>query len=287
MAVVVVMAVLAVLTVVAPAQAAVGRVRGTIVGARGEGAPELVVAWFTEDWQYVDARRVSGGGYSLLLEPGTYHLQFTDRRPTYDVDRYAPADVTVTVTEGATAVADVRLHRGAAIGGTVLAHGKVAPGARVVAANQDRNSFETTADKTGAFALGGLPPGNYSVFTYDKARAWVGVSTYVRKLKGGVFRPVRIDLDQRAGELVVDLYAGGQPYPGTAYVTAVSRKSGQFWTEKVSYGTVTFRGLYRGGYDLVVPDAGGYQGGTLPVSGVVKGGRTAFGSVTLTQPAPA
>ena len=48
-------------------------------------------------------------------------------------------------------------------------------------------------------------------------------------------------------------------------MTAVSRSNGQFWTEQAAHGTVTFGGLYPGKYDLVVPGAGGYLGGTLPV----------------------
>ena len=40
-----------------------------------------------------------------------------------------------------------------------------------MAANKEQNSFETTANATGQFALGGLPPGSYSVFTYDKRKS--------------------------------------------------------------------------------------------------------------------
>ena len=81
----------------------------------------------------------------------------------------------------------------------------------------------------------------------------------------------------------MDLYAGDQPYPGITYVTAVSRDNGQFWTEKATHGTVTFGGLYPGTYDLVVPGAGGYLGGTLPVTGKVKKGKTSFGTLRLSQ----
>ena len=54
------------------------------------------MTWFTADWTYLGSRKAHGGGYSLALEPGTYHLQFTDQRPAYDVEKYYPADVTVT-----------------------------------------------------------------------------------------------------------------------------------------------------------------------------------------------
>jgi hypothetical protein len=267
--------------VAGPAAAATGRVRGAIVGPGT--TPKIEVTWFTTDWTYLGATKVKGGAYSLELPVGTYRLQFTDQRPAYDTDKYAPTDVTVTVTEATTTLKNARMRTGASIGGTALVRGRPAPGARIVAANTDRNSFETTADKTGAFALGGLPPGDYSVFTYDRRRNWVGRSAYLPRLKYGRFRPVRIDLPVRAGRMVVDVYAGDSAYPGTAFVTAVSRKTGQFWTEKLSGGSVTFRGLYPGSYDLVVPYAGDYLGATVPVTGRVKSRRATFGTARLTQ----
>ena len=111
----------------------------------------------------------------------------------------------------------------------------------------------------------------------------MGKSRYLPRLKAGRFKSANIGLTTRAGRFVVDLYAGDQPYPGIAYVTAVSRDNGQFWTEKATHGTVTFGGLYPGKYDLVVPGAGGYLGGTLPVTGKVKKGKTSFGTLRLTQ----
>lgn len=269
--------------VASPAQAETGRVRGTISGAKGQGTPKVKVTWFTADWTYLGSRKAHGGGYSLVLDPGTYHLQFTDRRPAYEVDKYSPADVTVTVTSASTTVKNVKLRVGAAIGGVAKAGGRPAGGARIVAANKDGNSFETTADNQGEYALGGLPPGSYSVFTYDKRHQFVGKSSYLPRLKAGQFKRANLHLTDKAGRFLVDLYAGDQPYPGVAYVTAVSRKNGQFWTEKAAHGTVTFAGLYRGAYDLVIPGAGGYLGGMLKVSGHVKAGKTSFGSLRLTQ----
>ncbi|QIG41800.1 carboxypeptidase regulatory-like domain-containing protein [Nocardioides anomalus] len=268
----------------APAEAATGRVRGTITGAHGDTNPKVKVSWFTEDWTYLGARKARGGGYSLVLEPGTYHLQFTDQRPAYDVEKYYPADVTVTVSSGATAIKNVRLRTGAAIGGVVTAGGKPAGGARIVAANKEQNSFETTANKQGEYALGGLPPGSYSIFTYDRRKQFVGKSTYLPRMKAGTFKKTNVKLTTKAGRFVVDLYAGDQPYPDVAFVTAVSKSNGQFWTEKAAHGSVTFSGLYPGKYTLVIPGAGGYLGGTLPVTGKVKKGRTSFGTLRLTRP---
>lgn len=266
-----------------PAAAAeTGRVRGAIIQNDGT-SPKVKMSWFTGDWTYVGARKVAGGAYSLVLKPGTYYLQFTDLRPSYDVTKSAPATVKVTVRVASTSVKNVRMRRGASIGGVVKAGGKVASGARVVAANTDEQSFESTANKAGQYALGGLPPGNYSVFTYDKSGQYVGKSTYLKKLKGPAYKNVNIALTKRSGGILVDLYAGTSTYRGTAFVTAVSRATGQFWTAKASHGSVTFAGLYPGAYDLQVPGVGNYLAAKVRVKAKVVSGRTKFGEARLTK----
>lgn len=266
----------------APSQAADPRVRGAIVQSGG-GTPTVSLSWFASDWTYLGKRKVSGGVYSLSLKPGTYYLQFTDQRPSYDVTKNAPATVKVSVRAGATTVKNVRMWRGASIGGTVKAGGRVAAGARIIAANTDEQSFESTANSQGQYALGGLPPGNYSVFTYDRSREWVAKSTYLRGLKGPTYKNVDISLPKRAGKLLVDLYVGRSNYPGTAYVTAVSRETGQFWTAKASRGSVTFLGLYPGSYDLQVPGVGNYLAAKVHVPTKVVSSKVKFGSARLTK----
>ena len=72
--------------------------------------------------------------------------------------------------------------RGGYVTGTVrTGDGKPAKGARVVAANRAEQSFETTANGKGQFALGGLPQGKYSVFTYDQQKRWVGKSAWAAR----------------------------------------------------------------------------------------------------------
>ncbi len=241
----------------AQAASAQGRVRGAIE-VKGGDTIKVKMRWFSADWGYLGARKTSGGGYSISLKPGSYYLQFVDLAPTYDVHKRRPATVKVRVRAGSTTIKNVRMLPGAAIGGTVKAGGKVAGGARVVAASADEQSFETTADKSGGFALGGLPPGNYSVFTYDKAKKYVAKSLYLQKLKGGSYHSASINLNKRAGNFLVDLYAGSRRYPGKHFVTAVSKATGQFWTARSSHGSVTFEGLYPGGYTLQVPGVGSY-----------------------------
>ncbi|MCW2844414.1 MAG: hypothetical protein JWN22_2330 [Nocardioides sp.] len=260
-----------------------GKVRGNIFGSQG-GSPRVKVSWFTSDWMFLGARKAYGGVYTLTLKPGTYWLQFTDQRPAYDVTKYAPTDVKVTVRKNGTSVKNVQMHRGAAITGTVSAGGRKAGGARVVAANAAEQSFTVKANKDGQFALGGLPNGSYSVFTYDRHGEWVGKSGWVPHVVAGKASNVAIGLDRHAGGLLLDLYAGGRQLDGRPFVTAVSRKTGQFWTARATHGSVTFAGLYPGRYRVVVPGVGDWfaRGGAVK-KGRVKPNRVAFGSFALTR----
>jgi len=277
------------LLVVGPTQTAgaasdKGRVRGNISGPHG--APGAVqVLWFTKDWSFIGKRTFRGGGYSLSLPPGTYRLQFVDKRKPYVTDKYAPTDVKVRVRPHSTAVKNVRMKRGAFITGTVRnGKGKPARNVRVVAANTAEQSFEVTADKKGRFAVAGLPQGSYSVFTYDRKHTWVAKSRWVPGLKPGHSKNVKIKMGKRAGSLTVDLYTGNGTLNGRHYITAVSKKSGQFWTARSSHGSVVFRGLYPGRYKLIVPGAGVWFGRTGAVkNGKVKPNWMAFGSFRLTK----
>ncbi|MCW2790985.1 MAG: hypothetical protein JWO76_83 [Nocardioides sp.] len=264
------------------AAATTGKVRGNIVGTQG-GPPKVEVTWFTSEWKYLGARKACDGVYYLTLAPGTYWLQFTDQRPAYDVTKYAPTNVKITVRANHTVVKSVRMHRGAVITGTARAGGKPARGARIVASNAAEESYTTTANKSGQFALGGLPSASYSVFTYDKSKQWTGKSTWVSRIRPGAGANLDIRLTKRAGGLLVDLYAGPDPLRHRVFVTAVSRKTGQFWTARASHGSVSFAGLFPGRYKLVAPGSGNYLGRTGPVTnGRVKPGRVAFGSFRLT-----
>ena len=262
------------------AGAASATVVGELVGP-GAGPSSYRMVWFDAHWGYLGERTVRGDIYSVSLPPGTYQLQFFDQRPAYDLQKYAPAHVTVTV--GSQRVQrDVRLHRGAAITGTVRAGGRPAAGARVVAANNYRQSFETRADSRGRFAVGGLPTGKYSVFTYDRRRQWVDKSVWVAKLLRGRVRDVAVDLRVPAGSLLVELRdAEGRPMSGSFTVTAVSDPkrggNGQFWTARARGGLVTFRGLYPGGYTMVAPGVGSW----LPQEGRIAGARVRSGHADL------
>lgn len=261
-----------------PASAATGTVRGQVTGSE-PGRVRVKVLWFTRDWHYLGQRRVDGDIYSLSLPRGTYHLQFVDLRPSYDVSKYAPSDVEVTI--GAAPVQrDVRMRRGAAITGTVRGGGRALAGARVVAANADQQSYETRANSRGEFAVGGLPAGSYSLFTYDRQQAWVGKSLWVPSMKRGEARDVAVRLRTHGGSLLVDLRRGdGTTMGGSFFVTAVSKESGQFWTAKATGGTVSLQGLFPGRYTLVAPGVGDWLARTGAIRGAfVRAGRADLAS---------
>lgn len=264
------------LTLAAPTAAAVEK--GQVVGeVLVPGNVALKVRWFDEDWTFLGARKVTGSIYSLTLAPGTYYLQFTDERPAYNVDKYAPTDLKVTVRSGRKTQKNVRMQPGAAITGTVRGGGRALAGATVVAASADERSFRTKANKKGQFALGGLPDGSYSVFTYDRRGEWVDKSTFVQRLRSRDRRDVAISLGRKGGRLLVDLRAGGQKIRETVFVTAISKASGQFWTVRARRGEASFKGLYPGGYTMVAPGVGNY----LPQETAIRGARVKPGRADL------
>lgn len=262
----------------APAQAATYQVVGQITGPQAK-LPKITMRWFTKDWTYLGQKKVSKDIYTLSLAPGTYHLQFVDNRPAYDVTKYAPADITVTIKDRKIQ-RNVRMQRGAAVTGTVKAGGRALGGARVVAANTYEQSYETKANGAGQFAIGGLPSGKYSVFTYDRTGTWVDKSTFAGKVQRGKAVNVAIKLKKKGGSLLVDLFHGdGRRASGKFAVTAISKKTGQWWTETARSGKVTFRGLYPGSYTLVAPGNGDWLARTGPIQGAkVRAGRADLAS---------
>ena len=272
----------------AEAAKATGVALGTIRFPHGD-QPKVKVLWFSKDWVYRGKAAADGGTYYLPgLEPGTYWLQFVDQRPSYDIDKYAPTDIKVTVRDGRTTRKNVTMTKGAFITGTIKAHGKVAKHAKVVAANTEEQSFTTTADKHGGFAVGGLPASGYSLFGYDPTYAWTAKSTWAGNLKPGASTNVAVNLTKRAGSLRVAIFtkAEGRRRAVSAHpvVTAVSKRTGQFWSVKTKRGSANFRGLFPGKYKLVANGFGVWFAKTAAVRGAsVRANRGAIGTFTYTK----
>lgn len=260
-----------------------GTVRGAIIGPE-HGVSVMWMRWFTRDWRYLGTRTVRNGLYSIRLSPGSYRLQFVDTLPSYDVRRLAPADVRVIVRSGHTTVKNVRMRRGAAITGSVRTHAGRSGSARLIAVSRGGQVFGTVANSRGQFAIGGLPAGSYSVYSYDRSRTWVGKSVWVPHLGSARARNIVVRLATRAGRLLLDLYGGGEVIRARMTVTVVSTRTGQFWTVTSHRGTASFSGLYPGRYRVTTGASHRY----LPVTGrsmraKVRAGGASFGSIHLTR----
>ncbi|MDF1604845.1 hypothetical protein [Nocardioides sp. YIM 152315] len=228
-------------------------------------APRVRVLWFTRDWQYLGQKSANGGSYALNLVPGTYWLQFVDRRPSWRTDKYAPTDVKVTVRAGRPTVRDVRMQRGAFVTGRVTTGAGVARKARVAVARTlpdgQEQSFDTTANGRGAFAIGGLPQGKWSVFAWDRRERWVGPSVWAGRVRTGTGTDVRVRLRRHSGSLRVLLYTrDGSALRGRTTVTVTSARTGQWWTGTVRGGTAVFPGVHPGRYRLKFDGVGTWLG---------------------------
>ncbi len=240
--------------------------------------------WFDKNWNYLGSRGANGGGYSLTLAPGTYHLQFVDQRPTYDVKRFAPTDVKVTVRANDLTKKNVTMWKGAAVTGTARGGGKALGGATIVAANKAQQSFTTTANSKGQFAIGGLPEGKYSLFTFDKRKVWVGKSTWAGAVKPGKIKNVNIKLTKKAGNLTLYLFTPNGLLSSKTTLTVTSKQTGQWWSATSGNGTFVFKGLYPGKYNVEFKGAGVWFAKTGPVEKAeVKSGRMDFGSFHADQ----
>lgn len=252
------------------------KIRGYVTDSSGKAARTMSVLLFQSDakdknWSYLRKVNVrSSGAYEVATNgPGRYHLQLVDRRPAYDLNSFARIP-NINVNVGKSAVLkNVRVQVGGAIGGTVKIRGKSryrgAAQAAVRAISNEGQVFDVTADKSGQFALGGLPSGTYRVFAYDAKNRKVGNSKLVRKVKLKSFRKVSIKLSTRPsayrGFLTVG--DGNSLSSGSVTVTAVNRRTGEFWVRKIRNGALSLRGLTRGSYALTVPDTAGYFGRTV------------------------
>jgi hypothetical protein len=259
-----------------PAQAAGPQIFGRVTDASdGSTIKSVRVSLFSADWTFLRRVKVgSNGVYQLPAPaPGSYHLQFVDGRPAYDTKAYA-ARLDVRIRVGSSSVQkNVRLKRGGAIGGVVKVKGVRAAKARIRAVSNGGQVIEVTADKRGQYALGGLAKDDYRVFAYDARKRRVGTSKLVRNVKLRTFRKTSFDLTTRPGAIRGFLTVGGARARGTVFVTAVNKKTGEYWVQKVANGNVSLRGLTPGPYRLDVPDTNGWFGGSFSIGRLRAGGR--------------
>lgn len=261
----------------APAEAAGPQVFGRVTDAStGKPIKTVKVLLFDASWGYIGRVKVRPNGVYQLAAPGpgSYHLQFVDGRPAYNTKAYA-ARLDVRIRVGTSpAQKNVRLQRGGAIGGTVEVKGKPAAKAKIRAiASTGGQVIEVQADKKGQYALGGLAKDDYRVFAYDTKNRRVGTSKLLRKVRLRTFRPASFNLTTKPGLIRGFLTTGGSRARGIVYVTAVNKKTGEYWVQRVSAGNVSLRGLTPGPYRLVVPDTNGWFGGSFNIGNVRAGGK--------------
>lgn len=265
------------------AGAAGPQVYGRVTDA-STGSPirNVRVQLFDANWNYVKQTKAKRNGIYEMSSPGpgTYHLQFVDARPAYDTRAYA-ARLDVRIKIGSSSKQqNVRLRRGGAIGGVVKVKGRPAPHARIRAISNGGQVITVRADKRGQYALGGLAKDDYRVYAYDAKNRRVGRSKLVRSVKLKTFRKVSFNLKTRPGTIRGFILTGGNRASGTVYVTAVNKKTGEYWVARVTRGNLSLRGLTPGSYRLQVPDTGGYFGSTFNI-GYVRAGRTHNTTVNL------
>ncbi|QGG42376.1 carboxypeptidase-like regulatory domain-containing protein [Aeromicrobium yanjiei] len=280
-----------------PSQAAAphARIYGYVTDASGKAARTMTVRLFRsgaddKSWTYLRKDDVSSSGiYELPTDgPGRYHLQVVERRPAYDTRSNARVpDVPVNV--GTTAVVkNISVRRGGAIGGTVKVRvksrgkyrSKAAASASIRAVSDDRQIYEVAANRSGQYAMGGLPRNNYRVFAYDKQGRRVGTGKLVRGVKLGKYRQVSFVLRTRPAAYKGFLTTGGTLAKGSVTVTAVNRRTGEYWVRKISRGALSLTGLTPGSYVLTVPDTAGYFGRTLTLPSL-RAGQTRRPNVNL------
>ena len=259
----------------APADAAGGpQIFGRVTDAStGSPIKTVKVLLFDADFVYVRQTKVKANGVYQMASPGagSYHLQFVDGRPAYNTKAYAARlDVRVRVASSAVQK-NVRLHRGGAIGGTIKVKGKRAANASIRAISNGGQVITVNANKRGEYALGGLAKDDYRVFAYDAKNRRVGKSKLVRKVKLRSFRQASFNLKTKPAAIRGFLTVNGAKARGIVFVTAVNKRTGEFWVQKVSAGNLSLRGLTPGPYKLQVPDTDSFVGGTFNL-GTIRAG---------------
>jgi len=143
-----------------------------------------------------------------------------------------------------------------------------------VASDASGVSYEVRANSRGEFAMGGLPKGKVTLWGRDRRGRWVGRGLDVRLERPGAGPDVRLRLPVRAGGLQGFVFTGTSLPTESMWVTAVSKRTGQWWSARARRGDFLLRGLMPGRYTLIVPGTAGYPGAEVSPRVRVRAGRT-------------
>jgi hypothetical protein len=274
---------LSIVGVTTPAQATSTQIYGRVTdSSTHQPVARMKVELFDSQWGYLGSVNANSRGvYGIAVAgAGDYHLQVVDRRPVYDTTSYARRlDVRVHIATSSVR-SNITVTRGGSVGGTVRAHGKPASGALVRAVSDGGQVYEVRANNKGQYAIGGLGRDAHRVFAYDPKKQWVGNSKRVGTVKRLSYHTVSLSLQDRASSYQGFLTVGGNLAKGSTTVTAVNKRTGEYWVQKVVNGDLSLRGLTAGRYTLQVPDTNGYFGRTFNLTNLPKG-RTREADVNL------
>jgi hypothetical protein len=265
--------------VLSPAQAAnegAGAVTGRVIWADGTPAPAEVTLLAADQRQVASMTTKGSGVFHFDDVPaGGYFLTVRDLTPRWETVCFANTRVALTVAPWQTAARHVVVERAGVITGKVTRgrNNEPASRARIVAADSRGLNVDVRANGRGEFALCGLGGGKARVWGYDGGKRWSGAPQDI-KLTSKRFTDVRLRLRKPAGALIGFIHVDGQLLRRPLWVTAVNRRTGQWWVVAVRRGELSLRGLAPGRYTLVLPAAGSYPGGTHNLRGKVTPGRS-------------
>lgn len=266
-------------TMVAPTQAATdtpGGVTGRVIWADGTPAPAEVTLVDGAQREVASMRTKASGVFSFDdVAPGSYQLVVNDQTPRWESTCFANTRAAITVDPWQTAARHVIVHRAGVITGRITRGPQREPASRakIVASDESGLSAEVRANGRGEFALCGLDRGKARVWAYDGGRRWVGPFKDVT-LKRARFTNIKISLRKPAGAMVGFIHVDGQLRRRPIWVTAINRRTGQWWVVAVRRGELSLRGLAPGRYRLVLPAVGSYPGGSVNLRGKVTAGRS-------------
>lgn len=266
----------ALLAPVASADDGPGAVTGRVIWADGTPAPAQVALVDGNDRVVTTMRTKASGVFAFDdVPPGGYQLIVSDLTPRWESVCFANTRIALTVDPWQTAARHVIVHRAGVITGKVTRGPgrKPASRAKIVASDETGLSVDVRTNGRGEFALCGLDRGKARVWAYDGGRRWVGPFKDVT-LKRERFTNIRINLRKPAGALHGFIYVDGTLQRRPMWVTAINRRTGQWWVVTVRRGELSLRGLAPGRYTLVLPAVGSYPGGSVNLRGKVTPGRS-------------
>lgn len=262
-----------------------GTITGRVIWNDGTPAPASIVVLRGGVDHVKTIRTPLSGRFRVSgLPAGRYQLQISDQSPRWQTTCFAARSQWVTVGLGQTVARHVLVRRGAFITGRITRgpNNARARYARVAASDSTGLSLDVRSNNRGEFALCGFNRGAVRAWAYDAQRRWVGKPRDVRVRPA---RGVNIVMRMRnpAGAIHGFVHVDGTLPRKPMWITAVSRRTGQWWVVPVRRGEMSLRGLVPGRYTLTFPAVGSFRGGSVSPRLVVRPGQSRAITVWLSR----